>query len=359
MAEAHRFRALDGWRGVCALLIALHHFPARGFVYHLPLVRNSWLLVDFFFVLSGFVIAFAYGERLTHAKAVRPFVLRRFFRLWPLHVCVLAAFLALEFYRHAATGEGFTGDRSLFALATNLTLTQALGLNDGLTWNTPAWAVSTELWTYIVFAFVALLAGRWRSIAAVVLIAVSVAVLALHSRYGMRETFDWGIARCIYGFFLGTLVHEAWSRRWLAWLHGSVAEVLALLLALAFLLFIPGDRTLEYLAPPVFAIFVLAFAGDAGVLSRLMAGPLFEKLGQWSYAIYLVQMFVIASLASALDLNGATGMEADGLAALYILCVLVLAFLGWRFIEIPGQRLAIQNIAAARGPMPSTGDSIR
>ncbi|HSC60255.1 MAG TPA: acyltransferase, partial [Rhizomicrobium sp.] len=300
MAEAHRFRALDGWRGVCALLIALHHFPARGFVYHLTLVRNSWLLVDFFFVLSGFVIAFAWGERLTGAEQIKPFVLRRFFRLWPLHVCVLVAFVALEVSRYAMTGTGFTGGRSLFALATNLTLTQALGLNDGLTWNTPAWAVSTEFWTYVVFAFAAFLTGRWRSITAMILVAASVAVLALHSRYGMRETFDWGMARCIYGFFLGTLVYEAWSRRWLSWLRGSVAEICALLLAVAFLLFIPGDRPLEYLAPPVFAIFVFAFAGDAGFVSRLMAGPLFEKLGQWSYAIYLVQMYVIASMASML-----------------------------------------------------------
>ena len=92
---SRRFRALDGWRGICALLIALHHFPARGFVYHLPLVRNSWLLVDFFFVLSGFVIAHAYSERLTHANQFKPFAIRRFFRLWPLHVCVLAAFIAL------------------------------------------------------------------------------------------------------------------------------------------------------------------------------------------------------------------------------------------------------------------------
>ena len=359
MAEVRRFRALDGWRGICALLIALHHFPAHGFIYHLPLVRNSWLLVDFFFVLSGFVIASAYGERLTHAQQIKPFAIRRFFRLWPLHVCVLAAFVALELYRYAATGTGFTGERSLFALATNLTLTHALGMHNSLTWNTPAWAVSTEFWTYIVFAFVALLTDRWRSLIAIVLIAVSVSVLALHSRYGMRETFDWGLARCIYGFFFGTLVYDVWSRRWLTWLRGSIAEGLVLVLALAFLIFVPGDRPLEYLAPPIFAIFLLTFAGDGGAISRLMVHPVFETLGQWSYAIYLVQMFVIASMASMLDLNAATGIEADGLATLYILSVLVLAFLGWRFVEIPGQRFAIQNIATARWPVPSTSDSIR
>ncbi|HEY2033286.1 MAG TPA: acyltransferase [Rhizomicrobium sp.] len=359
MAEARRFRALDGWRGICALLIALHHFPAQGFIYHLPLVRNSWLLVDFFFVLSGFVIAFAYGERLTHANEFRPFAIRRFFRLWPLHICVLAAFVGLELYRYAATGTGFTGERSLFALLTNLTLTQALGLHNFLTWNTPAWAMSTEFWTYIVFALTALLAGRWRNVAAVILIAASIAILALHSRYGMRETFDWGIARCIYGFFLGALTYEAWSRKWFARFSGSLAEIAALCVALVFLIVIPGDRPLEYLAPPVFAMFVLVFAADAGALSRLMAHPVFETSGRWSYAIYLVQMFVIASMASVLDLHAATGIEADALALLYVLCVLVLAALSWRFIEVPGQRLAIRNIPAQGTPTSSVPDTNR
>src|SRR6185312_14754220 len=93
MAEgsAHRFRTLDGWRGVCALLVALHHFPAHGFVYALPLVRNAWLLVDFFFVLSGFVIAYAYGARLSNGAQIKSFTLRRFLRLWPLHVLSSAA----------------------------------------------------------------------------------------------------------------------------------------------------------------------------------------------------------------------------------------------------------------------------
>jgi peptidoglycan/LPS O-acetylase OafA/YrhL len=342
MAEGapRQFRALDGWRGIGALFVALHHFPGQGFVYHFALVRHSWMFVDFFFVLSGFVVAFAYGERMQKRDALWPFAVRRFFRLWPLHVAVLAGFVALEAYRYWSTGEGFTGTRSLFALLTNLTLTQSLGLNSDMTWNTPAWAVSTEFWTYLVFALTALLFGRWRNVVAILWIAGSVAVLALHSRYGMRETFDWGMARCIYGFFVGALVYELWSRKWLAWFAGTWAETGTVVLALAYLLFIPGDRPLEYLATPVFALVVLAFADDRGVLSRLMARPLSERFGGWSYAIYIVQMFVIASMASMLDLNAITGSKADAMLAVYLVSVLALAIAGWRFIEIPGQQLA-------------------
>ena len=60
-----RFHVLDGWRGVCALLVALFHVNAVGHFYGLPVVRNGLLFVDFFFVLSGFVITHAYAERVS------------------------------------------------------------------------------------------------------------------------------------------------------------------------------------------------------------------------------------------------------------------------------------------------------
>jgi peptidoglycan/LPS O-acetylase OafA/YrhL len=362
-AQPHRFQALDGWRGICALLIALHHFPAHGFIYHLPLVRNAWLLVDFFFVLSGFVITHAYRDRLSSGGAVGSFAIRRFFRLWPLQASILAAFIALELYRYLATGTGFTGERSIFAIFTNLTLVQSLGLHGMLTWNTPSWAVSTEFWTYVVFALVVFFAGRFRVFASAVLIALSIAILALHSRYGMRETFDWGIARCIYGFFLGSLTYEAWSRGWFAGLRGSAFEIAALVLAIAYLVFIPGDRPLEYLAPPVFAVFALAFANDAGMVSRVMSGAALQSLGQWSYAIYLVQMLVIVLMVSALDsfAPGHTAIGVDGvefihfggfvddaITLIYLALLIALAAAAWRFIEVPGQRLAIRKFLPSR-----------
>ncbi|MGN6149177.1 MAG: acyltransferase family protein, partial [Rhizomicrobium sp.] len=363
---------LDGWRGICALLIALHHFPAHGLIYHLPLVRNAWLLVDFFFVLSGFVITHAYRGRLSSGGAVASFAIRRFFRLWPLQAAILAAFIALELYRNFATGTGFTGERSIFAIFTNLALVQSLGLHDMLTWNTPSWAVSTEFWTYVGFALVVFFAGRFRLLASAVLIALSVAILALHSRYGMRETFDWGIARCIYGFFLGSLTYEAWSRGWFAKLRGSAFEISVLVFAVTYLIFIPGDRSLEYLAPPVFAVFTLVFANDAGMASRVMFGKSLQSLGQWSYAIYLVQMLVIVLMVSALDsfAPGHTAVGADGIefirfggfaddaiTLIYLALVITLAAAAWRFIEVPGQ--AIQNILRPSKTAASTSGANR
>jgi len=356
--SAHRFRTLDGWRGVCALLVALHHFPAHGFVYALPLVRNAWLLVDFFFVLSGFVIAYAYGERLSTGAQIKSFTLRRFLRLWPLHVVILCGFVVLEIIGYARTGTIFTGGRSLYALGTNLLLVQALGLHPGLTWNTPSWSISIEFWTYLIFAAVCFSLPRLRAAASIVLIASSVAILVFVSRFGMRETFDWAIARCIFGFFTGVLTFEIWSRGWLKRFGSSSAEIGAVLFALAYLLFIPGNRALEYLAPPIFACLVLVFANGRGLVSEMMDRRAVNALGRWSYSIYMVHMLVLAIIASALNIAHFTGLRADALTLGYIACVVGVSACTWRWVEIPGQRLFVQNVSRSAMPTASTPEPI-
>ena len=58
-----RLVALDSLRGLCALMVALMHINSISHISESTLVRQSWLFVDFFFVLSGFVIAHSYIDR--------------------------------------------------------------------------------------------------------------------------------------------------------------------------------------------------------------------------------------------------------------------------------------------------------
>lgn len=94
---AHRFEALDALRGVCALLVALYHFDAPGVVSTSRLIGNSYLFVDYFFVLSGFVIAFSYGNRLASGEiSTARFMALRAGRIYPLHLAMIGAYFALE-----------------------------------------------------------------------------------------------------------------------------------------------------------------------------------------------------------------------------------------------------------------------
>ncbi|HWD49216.1 MAG TPA: acyltransferase [Rhizomicrobium sp.] len=352
--RAHRFTALDGWRGICALLVALHHLNANGHFYTWPLVRNAWLFVDFFFVLSGFVIAYAYGERLRDGGDVRDFMLRRFARLWPLHVTILAAFVALELYRLAVTGSGFTGERSVFAIVTNLLLVQSLGVHKSLTWNTPAWSISTEFYTYLAFAGVCFIAPTRRSVVAFLLALVGLSVLVFFSRYGMRETFGFGFFRCVYGFFAGVLTFEAWKSLKTK-IGGTIAEIATLVVVGILVTCAPNMRVFEYLAAPIFAFAVFIFAQQAGAISRVIESRFANALGRWSYSIYMVHMLIVACFFSLLDNfgRGWTTIDASGneivtmasawigdlIALVYLTTVVAFASFTYRFVEKPGRRI--------------------
>ena len=91
-----RFTALDSLRGIAALGVLLHHMPATNGLARLPLAEAGSLFVDLFFVISGFVIAASYGDRLADGFSVRRFAVLRLGRVVPPHLLMVAAFLALE-----------------------------------------------------------------------------------------------------------------------------------------------------------------------------------------------------------------------------------------------------------------------
>jgi len=365
-----RFRALDGWRGVCALLVALHHIEVRGWLYSLSLVRHAWMFVDFFFVLSGFVIAFAYSEKLSCAIDIRGFMVRRFGRIYPLHAAILVCLVLLELvhlafqHLHPVPDDpgAFGPGRSIFGLLTNLLLVQDFGLHNELTWNGPAWSISAEFYTYLVFAIVCVLVpSRNVRVSVAALLILSSVVLLLHvSPHGMRETFQWGFVRCLFGFFTGTLSYEIWRTGRTQWLAGSAFEFFAATASIAFVCLVPGHAQMEYFATPVFALAVLVFAQEGGAISKAMISRPVAALGRWSYSIYIVHTLVIACAFSAFHMielafhPGWITRTKDGhsiialpvpllddLLCLVILGVVIgLASLTYRHIERPGQRWA-------------------
>ena len=133
--EDKRYVALDGWRGVCACVVMLYHFQITSHVYDVTLIRNAFLFVDFFFVLSGFIIANAYYGGLRHRHGLYRFMVLRFGRVYPLHFFVLVAFVAWDLLLFSNGRQLFQGIHSIESLWTNLVMLNAMGLHDGLTWN--------------------------------------------------------------------------------------------------------------------------------------------------------------------------------------------------------------------------------
>jgi peptidoglycan/LPS O-acetylase OafA/YrhL len=277
-----RFVALDSLRGFCALAVALFHFPLVSGLAENGFIRHSYLFVDFFFVLSGFVIAGSAEGKLSGTMERVGFLLKRLGRLWPLHLGMLAVFIVAAVLK----GEVGSDERhSLEAIATNVLMIHAWGVHHDLTWNDPSWSISVEWLLYLLFAGLSFV--TWRRWLYAGLVLVGIGALFFFAPNGMGSTFDFGVARGLAGFFIGALITRMPLRPFGVW-----AEIAAVLGVAVFV----GLGQSLFVAPFVFGAAVYVFAGSKGAIGNALRAKPFEWLGHRSYAIYMVHAAVVAAL---------------------------------------------------------------
>jgi peptidoglycan/LPS O-acetylase OafA/YrhL len=346
-----RFDVLDSWRGVAACMVALSHFAVATHVVGSAFVNGCYLFVDFFFVLSGFVIAANYEQRFLDGFGLTRFMVLRWGRLYPLHAAVLFVYIAYKLLQLAvpslaspANPPFSTPGESLQTIGLNLLLMQGLGIYDASTWNVPSWSISTEFFAYLVFAALLILMRRRLWIALAAAVVVGPLILALFSSRYMDAASDLGLVRCLYGFAAGVLcwhAHKRWRLK-----SGTLLELLALTAVVAFIGTAAHSFT-SYAAPYLFAWVIIVYARQAGAVSRLLQHRGFLLLGTLSYSIYMVHWFIagrIYGIARLLkiDLLTVNPWLGDLLFIAFVAVVVGVSCLTFRFVEQPGRRWSRQ-----------------
>lgn len=302
---SQRFIVLDSWRGLCALLVAAFHLSASSHFFGTAFMHGTWLFVDFFFVLSGFVITHAYGHRLGTGGDIANFAIRRFGRLWPLHVAVLLMFVGLELSKAVVVAYSgmsfkrlpFTGNFGVYNFLDGLFFLQTTPLAPGVAPNEPSWSISAEWWVYIIFALLTIATiriARWQR----ALVVGTVLVAALATVYFGASDLHFGttemlaLPRCLYGFLTGHIAYRIW--RWRQQALRSVGQYEIAAVALLFLFIcVAQDFHLVLLSQPVFAMIIILFAQEQGAVSRLMSTRPMARLGELSYSIYMIHWLMI------------------------------------------------------------------
>ncbi|MDO9337904.1 MAG: acyltransferase [Caulobacter sp.] len=297
--EPVRFEALDGWRGLCALWIVLYHFRVVSHVYDWLWVRTGDIAVDFFFVLSGFVIAHAYGDRLSTTKSRLQFLVRRFGRLYPLHIATLAVVFGLEVGRYALnlqagtsiTRPVFSEDTSPLALLLNVLLIHAWGFLSNFTWNVPSWSISVE-WALCILTAIFSIWRRPIIVAGAFAASGFVVLVWMSTLPSFPVENQAALVRGVYGFFLGVIAYHAhrWAKgrqilqhSWLEWLAPGILALTVLF----------KYWQIPVVPPLLFAVLVFIFASQRGVISRILKWRPVSILGEISYSIYLVHYVIL------------------------------------------------------------------
>ena len=344
-AAPQELLALTSARGLAAWWVVLFHLhfllPAPGSAIVKSMLSSGNLAVDFFFILSGFVIQLSWSDRVAGGRT-RDFFVARFARIYPLHLVMLAGFAA---YNAAAVlfGDATLGEQNPLYLLLSLLLVQNWGFTPETAWNVPAWSISAETAAYIVFPLLlAALRPRARPLWLLGLLLVALS-LTVHGFFALFHFLypdavaQTGLVRCLAQFAMGVIVCELY-RRFQA--HERLTRYFvpaAIALALAWWIFgIP-------VMPLAWAALTLGLALYRG--GALAAAPL-VWLGKISYATYLSHYFILMLFKFAFLKGGATFTPA--VATAYLAAVFVASALLYYAVERPAQRMLLRWFKARR-----------
>lgn len=312
-----RYEILDGLRGVAALMVvAFHLFETYSGGHFTQIINHGYLAVDFFFVLSGFVIGYAYDDRWSK-MSLGDFVKRRLVRLHPMLIFGALVGGLLFYFSECSAFPNITQVAWWKVLLSTLACALLIplparfdirGWAEGYPMNGPAWSLAWEYVANISYALVIRRFGKRLLMVCVGLFAVLTVLLCLNiDLFGLLEPRSWaaytviggwsldpdqlyvGISRLLYPFFAGLLLSRlGWKIRMKGG-FGWASLWVMLLLAMPYV----GTEQSQWMNGLYEALCILIFFPLivlVGAGSNIKGGPtsaLCKFLGEISYPIYI------------------------------------------------------------------------
>jgi len=346
--STRQINELTAIRGIAALSIVVHHFYAsfNQTAYGLlsqqtQYVAQSYLWVDMFFMLSGYVLAHRYTDLKFRKNEISQFLIARLARIYPLHFVVLLLFLFIEIVQTLNHVSSFESPNSVLNFFRNLFLLQGIQLSHiDTSWNHPAWSISIEWSAYLIFPVMIVLlrhAPAWVVATGAVFGILVLTFLANLTASNLDVTGILGLIRCIIEMYFGAVLFLFRQKpgaivgalpRWfsptlifitlVATLHFGITDALVVAI-MGLFMFSIGMRSAAYPNDPIL---------------RLLNTKIMIYLGTVSYSIYLCHLLILMGttvIAKSLDLS-------TPLALVFaIIATLLISPLGYHFIEKPGQ----------------------
>ena len=330
--------SLRFFAALCVLLThsGAHAAASSGFVpsAFVNIMSNGHLGVPFFFILSGFILTYAYSGKLTLKKGIWRYAVARFARIYPVYL--LALLLMVPFVPRI----DLTQDWAQFALLQSwphpfVTMSQ---------WNGPGWTLSVEFLFYLIFP---LILGLFAQASLKTLTLWLVTIIFVIGLFGVLGYYTLGVPdvnfpvkyifplpvgrlpEFLYGITLGVLFCRGR-------LPTSPAMVYCMILIILFMMMMPSSAMPH-------AVVILACGGliaygatsaDQTAVGRILAHPVLVTLGKASFALYILQVPVHVILITNIPVEYITIGK-----LLYIPSLIGISLLVYFFFEEPLRRV--------------------
>ena len=294
-----RFIMLDFYRFIAAIGVVLFHVNiidsrAKSIID----VGSFGIFVDFFFMLSGFVLFHNYKDLKLGIANYYTFLVRRVARIYPLHIATMVVMILMPVML------SFQSAVEYREIIVNIFLVQAWGLEDKLTLNNPSWSISAEFFCYLLFPFIVVLIRNVKIYVSAPLVLI---VFYMFSRpwlpiweqsggmYGAN--YDFGMLRALPSFLLGCLTYK---------IYQQVRILNSLFLYLGLSTFFLAAWWMFRLSNPNYIMVLLAFSmlstalGERSISYSRRTASVLSKAGDCSYAIYMIHAILFVTLFRAL-----------------------------------------------------------
>lgn len=335
-----RFVVLDGLRGIAAFAVILDHVPSETLE---ALTQGRYLAVDFFFILSGFVLAHAYHSRLEAGLGALQFMRLRFIRLYPMYLMGLAIGMAVVIWLRMTDGSSL-GWKHIFVIAgfslLFLPTPAHLGHQDLLyPFNPPSWTLLFELVANAVYGLVA----RYLTVRILTLILVCfaiVAIITVPKEEDLGAGWKWshleiGFVRVMFGFFAGVLIYKLRDKLYFP----TVPPWGASFLLLAIICIPVPDawrRWFDVLACILLMPTLLILA--QGAVAKGWVSSVGSRLGIISYGVYILHQPIYMALGAFWHQIGWNDVPGELNVVLVAVVSSVLALAAERLYEVPARR---------------------
>lgn len=351
---------LDGLRGVAAIMVVVFHVfeVFSGGDHTKQIINHGYLAVDFFFMLSGYVISYAYDNRWTQ-MSFKDFTIRRLVRLQPMIIIGSLIGAALFYFQHSE-GLGWGGIATtpvwkvILVMLIGMTIIPVgkgldiRGWNEMHPLNGPSWSLFFE---YIANIAYALFLRKATKIVLGILVLVSLAFTVHHAFTGPNGDFigGWsiddpaqlkiGFIRLTYPFLMGMLLARAVKLRSVKNAFGITAVLLIVLLAFPRL----GGHEAHWMNAlyecfALTALFPLVIVlGAGGTVTGKKANTFCKFLGDISYPVYITH-YPIVYVYMAWAVNGGHTLnepQAIVYGLIAIAASIITAYVFMKFYDIP------------------------
>lgn len=341
---------LESLRGIAACIVIMFHSPFSFNGVPFKFFQNSYLFVDFFFILSGFVMALAYGDRITQGLNFKSYLILRLGRIYPLLLMMLLVWVPYIVTKHYFFVAGYGGETDPFetsnlgSFISNLLLIHSLGVHDYLSWNFPSWSISTEFFAYITFyVATALIDKKQTLIIPLVVSILSYGVIISLGRHTLDITYDYGFFRCLGAFYLGVFLYrfnKCIKPAGFILNNLAILEMVSLASIVIFVCFARSYPLLNIGVISAFTFAIYLFSQEqSGWVGKLLLTDPFRKVGLWSYSIYMVNQIIVSGFSNVCqyilkwDLKGTLGYQSIVINLIIVLTVIILSKYSYQHIE--------------------------